>query len=759
MLERFNQINLKRPVWAVLLLLLTSLLSPADAQPGLWPTDNPYRTAYNVRGVNQHWTDSIRWNNVIPAALRTNLIVNGVVDSLVFDSTINLLNQQGGGVLFFDPGQYEFNFNVELPTGVVLRGADPTITSAKDTTYTLPAILKFPHYVPTFSGSGTPNGGYFKTIGGKTNAHNLALVNLDIDGASIGFHPHAWTTVATRTGNTRTPLDVNYNVLVYGVRSNNTALPDPSVPTNCQTNNGGAWQRWVWSFSANIDLFVSRNAIVANCRLNDNPTMSFNQPNFFYGDGANCTPSAQCAAMAADGSDAKFDVTAHYGIVVNRGKINKDGQISGNFAAGPNGPYGIYAWQGYGEPDTEPYLFVPGIEVRDNWVYKTSRVGIQTSGFGAKILNNKILDKNGKNVWLHPYGIRCGVNNAATFENRGIDVSGWDVTVSYNDVAVETATIRNGPFMTVDGEGILVQECCGGSSVRNYTFTHNYMRRGQTGYIGLWAMRDLYNVRVDSNNLNCENIFYWADYAGTPIYFKIINGSIKGNQYVNDINVTGTTGGSNMNIADNLSCGGTTLRAPCYATTSNNTGFSLATCTQAPSLTLPTVTIDPNSSSSTILIGANANLDWTSIDADSVRIWDGAVAITGWMDAQTTNTYTLNQPNAGMHYLTVEGKNASGRNYSAVHELYVEYIIVSLDDKLTNKITLSPNPTSNHVAVNGLTDSEASITITDLTGKVVGRTESIRKGQLIDVTGLTSGTYLIRITQGDQSTVKRLVKN
>lgn len=735
---------------------------PTMAQPGFFPTDNPYNTRYNKP---DHWTRNLRWSNVVEADQYPGLVVNGNVDSTVLATAMNGISTSGGGVLFFGAGTYRFNFSIELPSGVILRGETPSVSDALDTNFVPPTRFEFPHYVPTFSGAGTPNSSAFKHIGAVANASNLGVVNVDIDGASIGMHPHQWQSTPTRRGNTMNPVDVNANVLIFGVRSNNTATPDPQVPTLCQENNNGGWQRWVWSFSSNVDLFVNANGVVANCRFNDNPSMSFNQPGYFYGDGANCTPSSMCDQIPADGSGARFDVTAHYAVVINRAKLNKDGPIPGNFGTGRNNPNGIYAWITYGEPDTEPFLFKPGNEVRDCWMYKINRIGIQAAGNGLVVLNNKILDKVGKQVWISPMGTRCNTNNAATFENRGIDISGWNVQVSYNNVMVEQAVIRNGPYPTVDGEGILVQECCGGSSVKDYVITHNLMQRGHTGYIGLWAMRDIVNTRIDSNALNCEPIILWADYAGSPVYFRQFNNAIKGNTDVTLIDISGTAGGANVVVENNTSCGSTpAIKSPCYVTIGNNTGFTSQPCTTTPNLTVPAIVLS-TSSANRVPMGSTAVLDWTVQDADSVRLWRQS-SIELPYSVSTTQQHTVNLPTPGVYEFTVEGKNTAVNGWSNTVTFYVEdtTTITTLSKaQQLRHVSIAPNPVSERLKLTGL-ESDADIKnleITDLMGRVVKQLPPIvlQNGGSIQVQELQTGVYTLQLlmTDGSRAT-RRFVK-
>jgi len=369
-------------------------------------------------------------------------------------------------------------------------GANPAVANALDDNYRPATFFEFPKYNPTFTGNGTPNSTAFKTIRGKENAGNIGLVNLDVNRAHIGFHPEAWTDAPGI--NTKWPVDIIFNILIFGIRSNNVAIPDPGVPAAASGTQPAqeGWQRYVWRFTSNIGLYVSQNGTIVNCRVNDEPTDTYNQPGYVIRDASNgnCS-SAGTSKLNPDGSDAKFEYTDHIGIDLNRAKINKDGAGSGT---GPNGKYGIYGFVGYATPETEPQLFAPGNEVRDSYVFKTRRVGIIAAGNGLKVDNNKVRDRFNKIAFIRANGQGCETNNSATHENRGMDVSGWNLMVTRNDIEVVPHRI-GGPsgYPSVDGEGILVQECCGGTSVKDYNFKRNKLTQASSGYIGLWKMRTM----------------------------------------------------------------------------------------------------------------------------------------------------------------------------------------------------------------------------------------------------------------------------
>ncbi len=194
-----------------------------------------------------------------------------------------------------------------------------------------------------------------------------------------------------------------------------------------------------------------------------------------------------------------FSYTDHYGIYVNRGSSVT-----------------------YGTPETAPSLFRTGIVIRDNWVNATMRVKIHAAGNGLVIADNVLRDNASKAHWVDPTGRRL-VGNANTLENRGIDWSGHNVVIVGNDIEVFRHRLKSGPYYSVDGEGILHQECCGGSSIRGVLIQDNIVN----SYIGLYKSREIENATVRGNtvtsgvNHNFPDLIYVvADTNNAPYYVK-----------------------------------------------------------------------------------------------------------------------------------------------------------------------------------------------------------------------------------------------
>ena len=68
---------------------------------------------------------------------------------------------------------------------------------------------------------------------------------------------------------------------------------------------------------------------------------------------------------------------------------------------------------------------------------------------------------------------------------------------------------------------------------------------------------------------------------------------------------------------------------------------------------------------------------------------------------------------------------------------------LSLEDNALAKVKLYPNPASNNIRFTNI--QEATIMITDVTGKVVLQTEGVDENSIINVSNLNSGIYLVNI--------------
>ncbi len=495
------------------------------------PQDNPIATKYKDNAFA--WTKNIKWNCVynikdFPAS---------TIDAS-FNAARDAASANGGGVVYFPGGTYNFADNIYLKDGVVIRGDTPAVNDAKSSSYNPATKLVFPQYKPSLSGNGTPNTTAFKKIltTNPSKDSNIGVVNVDINRGAIEF-----SSAENSDNNT------NQNIIVFGVISNNVADPEPRVPESFQN----PWQRFSNRFAANIKIQSFANVLISNNRLNDAATDNFNQPNYIIKQ-----LRGNSTVTYPEGEKAKFNYTDHYGISLNR------------FSSTPK--------QLPNDPNRFPNFFRKGLVIQDNWVYHTMRVAIHATGNGLIIRNNQIKDEKNKQAWVDPTGTKQP-QNAATFENRAIDWSGWNVTIDGNNYEVYRHTIAGGNYESIDGEGILIQECCGGTSVNGVTISNN------TGnsYIGIYKVPQVKNVLIAGNKVltnitNTPAIYVSADTNGSKN--RMDNVKIQNNTLSNGILARASNGGINNVIQGNRSNNGGDISYSCGIKVEKNVGFVIKQC-------------------------------------------------------------------------------------------------------------------------------------------------------------------------------------
>jgi len=515
------------------------------------PSNNAYIEKY---GSAPAWTNEILWDNAVS--------VTEFGYDLYWDSIVNMamqtISNNGGGVLFFPEGTYNFKNDLQLLNGVILRGPTPTYSNAKTDSFAPPAKLVFPQYIPIFADSGTPNSKAFKKIYGY-GIENAGLVNLDINRGRIAIGSSG--------------LIRSRNILLFGVRQNNIAEPQTDIPNAYPHMH--KWQRFSYRHTRNVSISVKENASIINCRINDftnnlyNPISndSYDQPGsivyghfkgYVGGDLSKPTGGIYDAANPDDtvhirfGYMNSFNYTDHYGIGLSAAFIG---------------------------PDTVSRNYNQNLEIIDNWTYTTMRVAIFGEGYGLVIRGNKTTDLSGKRVFMDPTGRYVNKNNSATYENRSLNFAGERVTIENNDMRVYRHAIMYSGYSSVDGEGILIQTQDNYGNMMEDIFIRN---NTVNSYIGIYDVKvNMFNLWITGNNLlNAGNIFLFKKEETYPVDNLFIE---------NNYNLTGISvgykvtnsqynmNGNNIFIQNNFGTGG--FNYPCQSILSNNIGFtSLIVC-------------------------------------------------------------------------------------------------------------------------------------------------------------------------------------
>jgi hypothetical protein len=513
---------------------------------GTLPTDNPIQTFYGPDTYG--WTDEINWERVVDVTDFGAVADDGLDDHPAIHAAIAAVSAAGGGVVYFPPGTYHLSDNLVLSDGVVLRGAPPPPpvaapahergdgtplgAPAQLSDYAPPSRLVFPAYVydPFFP---QPNDTAFRiiTVDDPLRASNWGLVHLDTNHARIINFPNVTPTSAFEQTNLNfNPEFDQRNVVIFGLRGNHMARPDPGVPSGSQ----GAEQRYPARGSANINLAVYENLLIANNRLNDDVSGNFEMPAYRLANGS--------FAGTPPGENITFKYTDLYGIVVNR--FN---QYSGGAPSSLT-------------PDAYPETLRRGIVVRDNWLFNTMRVGYHISGQDLIIIDNVKVDEPGKWSGLNPQGTGQPTG-PQTNENRGVDFSGFNVRVEGNDLDVHSHRLylagQSTPFIgsAVDGEAILNQAHTT-TIVRGAYVNNNYVR----GYIGIYKTGDSEDIEVIGNRIRpgsftrqniYENIYVVADVNNAPNRYLrnvLVANNILTTQ--DDVTVQGSGGVDNVVVRD-----------------------------------------------------------------------------------------------------------------------------------------------------------------------------------------------------------------
>lgn len=503
--------------------------------PSGGPQDNPIASRYGKQAYS--WTDEIKWSCVYN--------INDFTGSTLIDRynfALDVTAANGGGVIYFPAATYEFTDNIYLKDGIVIRGETPDTRNAFSSTYSPPTKFIFPKYEPKFSGLGTPNNTAFKKIYATfPNADsNIGIVNVDINRAGIDI-----------LGNI--DKSKNQNIVIYGIRSNNVADPIPWVPYQ---DFQAASMRYSDPRTANIKINAYANVLVSNNRLNDAITDNYPQPNY------NVTSDENWSNITyLEPEQVPFNYGNHFGIVVNRFKGKG---LDENFAPTAT-------------PDLEPGLFRTGIEIRDNWIYHTMKSGIRASGQGLIIKNNIIRDEPVKQWWTDDKGTRLATEKT-TFGNRAIEWAGWNVLIQGNEYQVYRHQLLDLDKFSNDGGGIVTQECCGGTAVKNVEIVDNV----GDSYIGVYKVPFIQGVRIARNKLldNVKGdwplIYVKADTdkrISTMVDVVVENNTIKGS-----VLAVASQGGSGNIIRNNKGLRQSTIKYSCHVRIIGNSGLTMLPC-------------------------------------------------------------------------------------------------------------------------------------------------------------------------------------
>ena len=414
------------------------------------PQDNPIAALYG--NGTYPWADAmVNWS-----------CVYNVKDyGGSFEEAQKAATSNGGGVVYFPAGSYTFKTNIMLESNVVIRG-EPVTEMAKKGTNPGPLSPK-----TTFKCTFGEHIGVFNS---DPKGSNFGVINVELDGCAVMFWPALKTSSNGLKSYWWTAEDVigmGHNKVVVGNKVHDVTYqhPNPDESSNII---------WPWSFSTAIASYSDNNTLVANNLISKSTTL-------------------KKVSLDLDGDKVTvpYLIDNRYGIDVNQILL---GGVIGKYMGNQCSPQ-----PGTLTPSCFPWYFRRGLVIRDNYVYMNGRVGVswsgggdgKSAGSGTLVYNNHVEVASGTTCWSLN-GVKK-MTGHDTNENRGYDQKGYENNVTMNTGHINRQKAADTPYMTVDGEGVLMQAVNGNDGLRNQWYKNN-LSGGSTGYL---AYYNLFNVEYN----------------------------------------------------------------------------------------------------------------------------------------------------------------------------------------------------------------------------------------------------------------------
>ena len=115
----------------------------------------------------------------------------------------------------------------------------------------------------------------------------------------------------------------------------------------------------------------------------------------------------------------------------------------------------------------------------------------------------------------------------------------------------------------------------------------------------------------------------------------------------------------------------------------------------------------------------------------------------------------------GTYTVTITGEDESGNVGTCTFELTVESVLGIESNELNNAISMYPNPAQDQVTISNSSNIQLeTAVIYDLNGKMLNQIDlsTMQGEQMINISDLATGVYVVKLTSDTSSAVKRLVK-
>jgi hypothetical protein len=171
-------------------------------------------------------------------------------------------------------------------------------------------------------------------------------------------------------------------------------------------------------------------------------------------------------------------------------------------------------------------------------------------------------------------------------------------------------------------------------------------------------------------------------------------------------------------------------------------GCTLSNTVQVTVNNVPAVTASANKQS--VCRGEAVTLSATGATS---YLWDN-----GDTNPTSTRTLAVNIP----YYFTVTGTDANGCSTTASITVTAD-ACTGIDENGMNATSIFPNPASKEITVSTVKGPK-SITVTDITGKVVLTVKTEESSYRMNIESLPSGVYHVRVTDGNIIKDQKLIK-
>ena len=144
----------------------------------------------------------------------------------------------------------------------------------------------------------------------------------------------------------------------------------------------------------------------------------------------------------------------------------------------------------------------------------------------------------------------------------------------------------------------------------------------------------------------------------------------------------------------------------------------------------------------------NTTMDWEELTftLNSTDVFDGVILFfnIAWAD-ESGGAVAENLNNGDMVY--IDQLSATITDASAL----------SVKDNVLENVSIYPNPTSDILKINTL--EGANIEIFNVLGRLVKSEKNVNAQHTMDVSGLSKGVYLVKLTSDNKSVTKKVIKN